>query len=178
MGLGQVSRAHAKEPDVIGIVTAMRIEARCVTPLRLPFNQMTCLGDRAAIWVCGMGEEAASRAAEGLAAAGATGLASFGIAGALDSSLRAGDLVLPDSVHTGCLLEADPGWRSRIQQRLPASVRIVGGVMTTSRQVLSSAVEKRALAEATDACAVDMETGAVARAATRYGIPFVALRAI
>ena len=86
---------------MIGIVTALRVEARCVTPLRLPFNQMIGLGESAAIWLCGMGEEAAREAAEGLMAGGATSLMSLGLAGALDSRLRPGDLVLPESIYAG-----------------------------------------------------------------------------
>lgn len=162
----------------IGIVTAMRMEARCVTPLRLPFNQKISLGKSAAIWLCGMGEDAAREAAEGLTAGGATALMSFGLAGALDSGLRPGDLVLPESIHAGCSLQVDSGWRARLQRLLPAHLRIAGGVLAASKHVLTSAIAKRELAQVTGARAVDMESGAVAETAALAGLPFLAVRAI
>ncbi|MDQ3185690.1 MAG: phosphorylase [Pseudomonadota bacterium] len=162
----------------IGIVAAMRMEARCVTPFRLPFNQMISLGESAAIWLCGMGEEAAREAAEGLRAGGATALISFGLAGALNPGLRPGDLILPEFIHAGRSLEVDLGWRARLQQRLPAHLRVAGGTLATSKQVLTSATAKRDLAQVTGACAVDMESGGVAATAAHAGMPFLAVRAI
>lgn len=156
----------------------MRMEARCVTPLRLPFNQMIRLGESVAIWLCGMGEEAAREAAEGLRAGGATALMSFGLAGALNSSLRPGDLVLPESIHADRSLQVDLGWRARLQQRLPGHLNVVGGILAASSQVLTSATAKYELAQVTGACAVDMESGAVAEIAAHAGISFLAVRAI
>ena len=162
----------------VGIVTAMRVEARCVTPLRLPFNKRISLGENAAIWLCGIGAEAAREAAEGLKAAGATALMSFGLAGALDSSLRPGDLVLPESIYGNRLLPIDLGWRARLQQLLPVRLRVAGGMLAASSKVLTSATAKLELAQATGACAVDMESGAVAEAAAHAGLPFLTVRAI
>ncbi|HEV7928517.1 MAG TPA: phosphorylase [Nitrosospira sp.] len=162
----------------IGIVTAMRVEARCITQRRLPFNKPITLGENGAIWLSGMGIDAARRAAEGLKTSGATALMSFGFAGALESSLNPGDLVLPEFIHTGRLLQVDLGWRDRLRQRLPAHLTIAGGVLAASAYVLTSGTAKRELALATGACAVDMESGAVAEAAAHAGIPFLAIRAI
>jgi adenosylhomocysteine nucleosidase len=163
---------------MIGIVTALRVEARCVTPLRLPFNQMISLGEGAAIWLCGMGEEAAGEAAEGLKASGATSLMSLGLAGALDSRLRPGDLVLPESVYAGCPLPVDSDWRTRLRTLLPSRLSVAGGILAASKQVLTSANAKSDLAQATGACAVDMESGAVARVAAHAGMPLLVVRAI
>ena len=162
----------------VGIVTAMRVEARCVTSLRVPFNKRISLGESAAIWLCGIGADAAREAAEGLKAGGATALMSFGLAGALDSSLRPGDLVLPESIYSDCLLPIDLGWRARLRQLLPARLRVAGGMLAASTQVLTSATAKHELARATGACAVDMESGAVAEAAAHAGLPFLTVRAI
>jgi adenosylhomocysteine nucleosidase len=162
----------------IGIVTAMRMEARCITRQPLAFNQRISLGRHASIWLCGMGEEAARQAAAGLKAGGAGALMSFGFAGALDSSLRPGDLVLPETVHAGYSMPVDLGWRSRLRQMLPASLNVSGGMLVTSNQVLSSASAKLHLARITGARAVDMESGAVAEAAADAGLPFLAVRVI
>jgi hopanoid-associated phosphorylase len=156
----------------------MRVEARCITQRRLPFNKPITLGENGAIWLSGMGIDAARRAAEGLKTSGATALMSFGFAGALESSLNPGDLVLPEFIHTGRLLQVDLGWRDRLRQRLPAHLTIAGGVLAASAYVLTSGTAKRELALATGACAVDMESGAVAEAAAHAGIPFLAIRAI
>ncbi|MBA4142556.1 MAG: phosphorylase [Nitrosospira sp.] len=162
----------------VGIVTAMRMESRCITRLRLPFNQRFSLGESAAIWVCGMGAEAAREAAEGLKTGGASALMSFGFAGALEPGLRPGDLVLPESIHAGRLLGVDLSWRASVRLQLPGHLSVVGGVLAASGDVLTSRAAKCKLAQATGACAVDMESGAVAEAAARAGIPFLAVRAI
>jgi adenosylhomocysteine nucleosidase len=156
----------------------MRVEARCITQRRLPFNKPITLGENGAIWLSGMGTDAARRAAEGLKTSGATALMSFGFAGALESSLNPGDLVLPEFIHTGHLLQVDLGWRDSLRQRLPGHLSIAGGILAASAYVLTSGTAKRELALVTGACAVDMESGAIAEAAAHAGIPFLAIRAI
>ncbi|WON75041.1 MULTISPECIES: phosphorylase [unclassified Nitrosospira] len=162
----------------VGIVTAMRVEARCITRRRLPFNAPIGLGENGAIWLSGMGADAARKAAEGLRTSGATALMSFGFAGALEPGLNPGDLVLPEFIHAGRLLEVDLSWRESLRQRLPGHLSITGGILAASPNVLTSGTAKRELARATGACAVDMESGAVAEAAAYAGIPFLAIRAI
>jgi len=125
-----------------------------------------------------MGDEAARKAAAGLKAGGASALMSFGFAGALDSNLRPGDLVLPQTVHSGYSVPVDLGWRSRLRKRLPASLNIRDGMLATSKKVLSSPSAKLELGRSTGACAVDMERGAVAEIAAHAGIPFLAVRVI
>ena len=140
---------------------------------------MVNLGENAAIWLCGMGEEAAQNAATKLQARGANSLISFGIAGALKPILRSGDLILPESIYTeNLLLPVSLNWRNRIQEHLPSHLRVFGGKLATSQKVLTSIVEKRELAQSTGACAVDLESGAVAKVAADTNIPFIAIRAI
>ena len=162
----------------VGIITAMRVEARCITSLRLPFNQRISLGESAAIWLCGIGEEAAREAAGGLIRGGARALMSFGFAGALDPGLRPGHLILPESVHAGQSLQVDLSWRDSLRQCLPAHLNVTGGILAASREMLTSAIAKHELAQTTGACAVDMESAAVAEAAAHAGLPFLAIRAI
>lgn len=140
---------------------------------------MVRLSDDAAIWVCGMGDSAARQAAQGLLENGATALVSFGVAGALDSSLRSGDLVLPESIFiNGETLRVTIDWRDQLKQLLPAELTVVGGALAASREVVSTQADKRELANATGACAVDMESGAIAEVAAKAGIPFIAVRSI
>lgn len=86
--------------------------------------------------------------------------------------------MLPDSIHAGRQLSVDLDWRNRLRQQLPAHMKIASGILAASPNVLTSADAKRELAEATGACAVDMESGAVAQVAARAGIPFLAVRVI
>ncbi|TFH11748.1 MAG: phosphorylase [Nitrosomonadales bacterium] len=164
--------------NLVGIVAAMRVEARCITTRHLPLGEVISLGESSAICLCGMGEEAARKAATGLWAGGATALISFGVAGALDPLLRPGDLVLPESVYTERSLPVSLAWRDRVQQLLPTHIHTINGKLATSKRVLTSLIEKRELAETTGACAVDLESGAVAEVAADSGIPFLAIRAI
>lgn len=164
--------------SLVGIVTAMRAEAKCITPRRLPFNEMVRLREGTAIWVCGMGSKAARQAAAGLRDQGVSALMSFGVAGALDETLRPGHLVLPERIHAQYSHPVSMAWRARILHHLPEHVKVAGGTLATSHQVLTSEAEKREFSARNGACAVDMESGAIAEIAANAGIPFVAVRAI
>ena len=164
--------------NFVGIVAAMRIESRCITTRHLPLGEIINLGDDSAICLCGMGENAARKAAIRLQAEGATSLISFGVAGALDSKLCPGDLVLPESIYSERLLPVSLTWRDRVQERLPSHLRVIGGKLATSKSVLTSLIEKREFAKITGACAVDLESGAIAEVAENSDMPFLAIRAI
>jgi hopanoid-associated phosphorylase len=126
-----------------------------------------------------MGARAAQTAAEGLCQHGVTALVSFGVAGALDSNLKSGDLVLPDAIiHDGKQLPVNIAGRNRLQQLLPADIIVVNGILANSAVPLTNEKAKRDLAQVTGACAVDMESGAIAGVAATVGIPFIAVRAI
>lgn len=164
---------------MLGVITAIRAEAGCIVSRKLPFNQMVRLSDDTAIWVCGMGDSAARTAAKGLHESGITALVSFGVAGALDGKLRPGDLVLPEQINANeKILPVTQDWRDQLEQRLPPDLTVVGGTLATSREVVSTEAAKRKLADTTGACAVDMESGAIAEVATNAGIPFIVVRAI
>lgn len=128
----------------------------------------------------GPGPEAASRAARDLLAAGCSALLSFGIAGGLQQPLPAGHLVIAEAVVTpqGHQLPTDARWSARLTKLLTRDRRVERGTIAGSDRPLCSVAEKRALNRATGAVAVDMESHAVAHAAARAGVPFVAVRAI
>lgn len=163
---------------VTGLVTALRAEASCVTSTHIPFNEKVQVNDDTVLWLSGMGAQAARAAAEGLCQQGVTALVSFGVAGALDSKLKPGDLVLPDAIHAGEQLPVTVAWRNRLQNLLPADIAVVNGILANSTVPLTSAKAKLDLAQATGACAVDMESGAIVEVAVTAGIPFIAVRVI
>ena len=164
--------------NIVGIVVAMRIEARCLTNRNLPIGEIINLGNNSKICLCGMGGNAARKAAIKLQEEGATSLISFGVSGALDSKLRPGDLVLPQSVYNERLLPVSLAWRDRVQKCLPSNLRVIGGKLATSKKVLTSLNEKCDFAKITGASAVDLESGAIAEVAEDSDIPFLAIRVI
>lgn len=163
---------------VTGLVAALRAEASCISSAYIPFNEKVQVNDHAVLWLSGMGAQAARAAAEGLCQHGATALVSFGVAGALDSNLKPGDLILPDVIHAGKQLPVTTAWRNRLQRMLPIDITVINGILANSAAPLTDEKAKRDLAHATGACAVDMESGAIAEVAATTGIPFIAVRAI
>lgn len=164
--------------NVTGLVVALRAEARCVTPLHVPMNKKIAINPHTVLWLSGMGAESAKKAAEQLCHAGVTRLASFGVAGALDRQLKPGDLVLPDAIYDENLLPVALDWRNHLQHRLSGNTVVVNGVLANSVEPLTTMQSKLRLAEITGACAVDMESSAVATVAADAAIPFIAVRAI
>ncbi|HUF55666.1 MAG TPA: hypothetical protein VMM55_03800 [Thermohalobaculum sp.] len=123
------------------------------------------------IAVSGARPDAAERAALRFAAEGARLIVSFGIAGALDPTLRAGDIILASHVGEGgasypCVRLAGQGgtvWRE--------------GPVLGSDRLIGDPVEKARLARG-GSLVVDMESHRVARAAAAGGVPVAVLRAV
>jgi hypothetical protein len=107
--------------------------------------------------------------------AGVTRLLSFGIAGGIAPGVARGALLAAEALRVGEeLFLPDPDWTAQIVARTGAAP----AVLAASDVLVPDAVAKRALHAATRALAVDMESGAVARAAARHGLPFAVLRAV
>jgi adenosylhomocysteine nucleosidase len=155
---------------MIGIVTGLRSEARCVPPSAGRLIVST-----------GGDPERVRHAARALIEQGATGLLSFGLAGGLDPKARPGDLLLPETVVLPGREEVatEPAWRARLEAKLLRSGPTVHrGALAGVDRLLVSAEEKRRLREDTGAIAADMESHAIAEAARQAGRPFVVLRAV
>ncbi|HEV1286728.1 MAG TPA: hypothetical protein VNU44_15510 [Bryobacteraceae bacterium] len=86
------------------------------------------------------------------------GIVNTGFCGALDPSLRVGDIVV---------------WGDA-----PSSTRFVKGEISSSDRVVVTAEEKRRLWETTGAIAAEMEAGAVKKIACEWGVPFYCIRAV
>lgn len=104
-----------------------------------------------------------------------------GYAGALSREIQTGSLVVCETAVdrvTKSRLRADERLLSIARRvKLPAA-RIAEGVIVTTNRVVVRAADKAKLHEETSALAVDMETAGVARVAERYGVPWIAVRAI
>ncbi len=157
---------------MLAIVTGLKSEARILRGL-----------DVVCISVGGKAASAPDRIAQ-LIEGGATGLASFGIAGALHPDLRSGDVIVADAVteeggrtwlsHAAwsrALAPSDHVWEGE-----PGSVRL--GAILGLDHLLCSPAEKAEAHLQSAALAIDMESHHVARAAAEHNIPFIAIRAI
>jgi adenosylhomocysteine nucleosidase len=106
----------------------------------------------------------------------ACGIISIGIAGALAPELKVGQWVVADAMLAdGEPMPTDPGWTSRLANRLPESAT---GLLLGANAMVAEATEKAALHRTTGAIAVDMESHVVARVARRHRLPFAAVRVV
>jgi adenosylhomocysteine nucleosidase len=144
----------------IGVVVGMAAEARIARRLAWP----VAIGGGTAA-----GAEAAANA---LVKQGCIGLISFGLAGGLDPTLRPGALIVPSAVTAG----------GRCYTADPTLSHMLGGatphLLLGADAIVASVEDKCRQREQTGAAAVDLESGAVARAACMHNIPFAVLRAI
>ena len=141
---------------------------------------MRPLSDGTLLAVSGMGASAAARSATALVGAGATALASWGMAGGLDPALAAGTIFLPDEVISpdGATVATARDWRERLASALATQHPVTQGRLLTSRTAIGSPAEKATLFRTTGAVAVDMESLAVAEVASAHQLPFIAVRVI
>jgi hopanoid-associated phosphorylase len=108
------------------------------------------------------------------------GVISFGVAGGLDPTLKAGDIVVATEVTAG-----DARWfaglslgEEHIARAALKKRRVVRGVLAGAEEVIVAQARKAALRMKTGAAAVDMESHIAAAYAAEYGLPFAALRVI
>ncbi len=107
---------------------------------------------------------------------GAQAILSIGIGGALDPSLRVGDVVIATEVlRPRRRWETDPAWRVRLVGRLRGA-RL--GPVYGSDEMVVHALEKAKLRGRGGALMVDMESHVAARIAAGAGLPFAAIRVV
>ena len=110
---------------------------------------------------------------------GANCLVSWGLAGGLDPSLEAGDVVLGSAIATvdGTRLAIDQTISMSLESALgDSAVDVRQGVIAGIDRIASTPNRKRAIAAATGAIAADMESHALAEAAG--GCPVAVLRVV
>lgn len=162
-------------PSVVAIIVALASERACVDA-RLADDRMTML----MVKQSGPGPENAAAAARAVAESGADALVSLGLAGGLDSRLRAGVAIVPDRIilASGATLVTDSGWKTRIVRAIGGELATDEGALLSADTVLDTPDRKSAAAATTGAVAVDMESGAIAAVAADAGLPAVAIRVV
>ena len=161
----------------LGFVTGLKAESRCLNKViegsRDPSKPL--------IYCAGGSAGRASEGAAILADRGVRALVSFGLAGGLAAALAPGDLVLADAVvlPDGATIEPDAAWRERLMTVANARSLTLGVARLAGSDTAVASVDKKmAMFRERGACAVDMESHAVAMVARDRGLPFIALRAI
>jgi adenosylhomocysteine nucleosidase len=138
--------------------------------------------DRApAIAIGGGTPEGAGAALPALLAREPEALLSIGYAGGLDPALRPGALLIPETVTDadGTPLPCDATLVHALTDRARRrGLHPRGGAVATAALPAATPDDKRRLAEATGAVAVDLESAEAARAAAAAGVPFAAVRAV
>ncbi len=141
------------------------------------FNrEVACVAGLAGIVpVAGGGDPVALRRRIEAAAAGAAGIVSFGMTGALVDGLAIGDWVVADRLWGGIDLACDPAWRDALAARL-AGAR-VGGFYADGRMI-DTIAEKLSLGQRHAALAVDMESHVAGAVAAERSLPFAIVRCV
>jgi adenosylhomocysteine nucleosidase len=166
--------------NVVGVVCALAAEARHLGPATRRHEPLIRLADGTLLAVSGMGSSAAAQSAQALVDAGATALASWGMAGGLDPALAPGTIFLPSEVISsgGMSVTTAYHWRERLGSALAAQRPLTHGRLLTSPKAIGSQAEKAISFRETGAVAVDMESLAVAEVAATHQLPFIAVRVI
>lgn len=127
-----------------------------------------------------MGSAAATLGARALIDAGATALASWGMAGGLDPALAAGTIFLPSEVIAlpGATISTTRLWRERLSGAIASHRPVAHGKLLTTATAIGTVADKAALFRETGAAAVDMESLAVAEVAQTREVPFIAVRVV
>lgn len=164
----------------LGIVAALRDEARLLTRQPLELGQPVALGENVVLQVSGMGPERARAAGEDLISRGAQALLSWGSAAALDPTLMPGTLMLSKKIFSadGQASHVDQHWLDSVSRSLSPLLNVHHGAICESTDVLDSPAAKAGLFAQNGCTAVDMESAALAQLASEKGLPFLSLRYI
>jgi adenosylhomocysteine nucleosidase len=123
-------------------------------------------GDGLTVLIGGGQSDRLTRDLEQAMAAGAGGVVSFGLCGALHPDLEAGDVVVESN---------DPQWLSHLRATLPEAF---AGRVLGSDVMVATVREKARLLHESGADAVDMESHIVTACAQKAGAPYAIVRAV
>ncbi len=104
------------------MICALPIEASSLTKQKTAVGQTIVLKNNLLVHVSGMGDEQARAGALNLINRGVTTLISWGTAGGLESTLRRGQLLLPDQVinEGNQVFSVDKLWQDHLRTRWPS----------------------------------------------------------
>ncbi|MEE8321693.1 MAG: hypothetical protein V3R68_07635 [Gammaproteobacteria bacterium] len=164
----------------VGVIAALPAEAACLAGRGITPNKPHRIGDNLIVMVTGTGSDRASTGATKLLAFDVQSLVSWGIAGALDISLRTGDVIIPETIiHASQTFVTKPDWRQRLCHNMQKNnIRVSSGTIAETDEILTSPETKTHVYNTTGAVAVDMESAAIAAVAAAADIDFMVIRSI
>ena len=159
---------------------ALPDEARCLVSQRLTPQTPIALSDDVCLCLSGIGYNNALNAAAALVKYGAEALLSWGVAGALNSELHSGDLLVVERIQSDTdSFDCSKDWQERLLVELSlGSVSVFSATLYSTDNICATPSDKLQLYEKTRADAVDMESAAIAELATRMEMEFIAVRAV
>jgi len=165
---------------ITGILVALPEELRTLSNSKIRQGECIATAKNTVTILSGSGSENAAIAAQKLLDHGAKQLISWGCAGALAPHLKAGDLVIPTLIQmpNNTKLSTHTQWSRKTVKLLENTIKCYNGKLLESESIISLASHKALQYQRTQALAVDMESGAVARIAAQAQVPFIAIRSI
>lgn len=163
---------------IVGIVVALSEELGTLTSNKLQQGECRRFGNN---WIAysGAGPINAANAAHSLLEKGAQRLMSWGCAAGLASSLKPGDLLIPTRIIAEDRNYAvDHNWATETIRTLASILPVHKGHLFTSDALVSDSREKQRIHQQSQTMALDMESAAIADAASQAQVPFLAIRAI
>jgi adenosylhomocysteine nucleosidase len=167
---------------ITGIVVALPEELSTLTSQKLVKGRCHSLNETTLLCLSGTGPENAATSANQLISNGANRLVSWGCAAALHESCKPGDLILPEclvSENSPPIYLISP-WLKETRAALKSENQAcdLTGTLAESAHIVSTALEKKRIADHTQAKALDMESYAIAQVAKLNDLPCLVVRAI
>lgn len=160
----------------IGLITALAQEYSVVSGTVAPVR------DRLIAVQSGLGRAAGFLAAAelGRKEKRLSGLVSIGFCGALDTTISTGSIILPTAIVTeeNERFDTDTAWTSAVAGKMAGLPVVTERAIYCATEIIETQGGKQATHSQCGACAVDMESAGIAHAATRFNIPFIAIRIV
>lgn len=162
---------------IIGVVLAMPIECASLTQTKIKRGQTIYLAPNILINCGGIGANNADIAAKSLISQGVRGLISWGCCGGLDTTLQAGDLLLPQSVGNGQSRHNLAGaWFDHTRNLLQPLNPNTNSIYQADKIIADAAAKQQLGCQGF--AAVDMESYSVCAVATQHRLPALVIRTI
>lgn len=164
----------------LGIIAALPFEVACFTNKKINPGDYQVIAQNIFVYAAGMGFDNATQAVQTLINSNIDAFVSWGVAGALDTSLVSGDIVLPESVidNNEQQYNVDARWHAVLKNKLKQDSVISAGSIVSTQNLQHNPQLKSKLHQSSQAIAIDMESAAIARAASQANKPFVIIRSI
>ena len=165
---------------ITGIIVALPEELSTLTKQKISRGDCAFIAENILVACSGSGPGNAKKAAKLLLDRGSRQLISWGCAAALDTSLKPGDLNLPETLiaENQRHYPADPDWYRQVADILSDYYKIFSAPLCESSKIISSSEDKITLNKQNSSIALDMESVAIAKIADQARIPFLTIRAI